>query len=125
MIEAEVKARGAEPAVLRARLRELAEEEVSVYRDTYYDRPDGALTAEGRELRVRIIETKGHRRSVLTYKEPVVDEASGSKPEHETEIADPDVIDTALRALDARRLVSFAKHCANFRFNAAGRNMLA
>ena len=39
-------------AALRARLRRLASEEISVYHDTYYDRPGRDLTAQGRELRV-------------------------------------------------------------------------
>jgi hypothetical protein len=36
------------PTALRARLRHLASEELSVYRDTYYDRPGRELTAQGR-----------------------------------------------------------------------------
>ncbi|MBA9003935.1 class IV adenylate cyclase [Thermomonospora cellulosilytica] len=125
MIEAELKARVRDPEGLRARLRERADEELSVYRDTYYDRPDGTLTGEGRELRVRVVETGGVRRTVLTYKEPPVDAASGSKPEHETKVADPAVIDTVLRALGAVEYVSLTKHCANYRFTARGRDMLA
>ena len=87
MIEAELKARVHDPDTLRARLRRLAGEELSVYRDTYYDRPGRELTAQGRELRVRVMETGGVRRAVLTYKEPAADAASGSKLEHETKVA--------------------------------------
>ena len=68
MIEAELKARVHYPAALRDRLRRLASEEISLYRDTYYDRPGRELTAQGRELRVRVMETSGVRRVVLTYK---------------------------------------------------------
>ncbi|RAY11499.1 class IV adenylate cyclase [Actinomadura craniellae] len=125
MIEAELKARVHDPEALRARLRTRADEEVSVYRDTYYDRPGRPFTAAGRELRVRVVEAAGMRRTVLTYKEPAVDEASGSKPEHETKVADPAVIDTVLIALGAEHLVAFEKHCANYRFTACGRDMLA
>ena len=57
MIEAELKARVREPDALRGRLRRLADEERSTYRDTYYDRPGRDLTAEGRELRVRVVDT--------------------------------------------------------------------
>jgi len=64
--------------LLRERLRHLASEEISVYRDTYYDRPGRELTAEGRELRVRIMETGSVCRAVLTYKEPPADAPSGS-----------------------------------------------
>ncbi|MEW2354970.1 class IV adenylate cyclase [Spirillospora sp. NPDC029432] len=125
MIEAELKARVRDPDGLRERLRRLAEEQRSVYRDTYYDRADGSFLREGRELRVRVVDRGGARRTVLTYKEPAVDRASGSKPEHETRIDDPEVIDTALRALGAVEYVRLTKHCANYRFTAHGRDMLA
>lgn len=125
MIEAELKARVHNPQALHARLRALAEPELSVYRDTYYDLPGRPFTAEGRELRVRVVETGEIRRTVLTYKEPVVDEASGSKPEHETKAADPAVLDTVLVALGAEHLIAFSKRCANYRFTGRGRDMLA
>ena len=125
MIEAALKARVRDPAALRGRLRRLASEELSLYRDTYYDRPGRELTAQGRELRVRVMETSGVRRAVLTYKEPAADAASGSKPEHETKVADAAVVDQILRALGLEHLVAFEKHCANYRFTARGRDMLA
>ena len=125
MIEAELKARVADPDALRERLRRLAAEETSVYRDTYYDRPGEQLSAEGRELRLRVIETAGLRRAVVTYKEPPVDAASGSKPEHETAVGDPGVVDVIFRSLGLRHLVAFQKQCANYRFTAKGRDMLA
>ena len=125
MIEAELKARVTDPGALREHLRHLASEVISVYWDTYYDRRGRELTAEGRELRVRIIETGSVRRAVLTYKQPPADAPSGSKPEHETKIADAAVIDVILRALGLEHLVTFEKHCANYRFTAKGRDMLA
>ena len=125
MIEAELKARVREPAALRGRLGRLADEECSTYRDTYYDWPGRDLTAEGRELRVRVIETGETRHTVLTYKEPAVDADSGSKPEHETKVGDETVLDTVLRALGLDHLVAFEKRCANYRFTAHGRDMLA
>ncbi|MFC5748901.1 class IV adenylate cyclase [Actinomadura rugatobispora] len=125
MIEAELKARVRDPEGLREQLRKRAEEEPSVYRDTYYDRVDGSLTAEGRELRMRVVDRSGTRQTILTYKEPAVDEASGSKPEHETKVADPAVVDTVLRALGAVEHVRLTKDCVNYRFNARGMTMLA
>jgi adenylate cyclase, class 2 len=125
VIEAELKANVRDPDALRALLRRRADEEISIYRDTYYDRPDRALTADGRELRVRVVETGDVRRSILTYKEPAVDAASGSKPEHETKVADAATIDTVLRALGMEHLVAFEKYCGNYRFTAYGRDMLA
>jgi adenylate cyclase class 2 len=125
VIEAELKARVSDLGALRGRLRRLANEEVSIYRDTYYDRPNRELTAQGRELRVRVVETSGVQRVILTYKEPPADEASGSKPEHETTVADAAMIDVIFQALGLEHLVSFEKHSANFRFTARGRDMLA
>jgi len=125
VIEAELKARVHDPEGLRGLLRQRAEEELSIYQDAYYDWADGSLTAEGRELRVRTIECSGTRRTLLTYKEPVVDEASDSKPEYETKVADRTVIETVLRALGAVEYVRLAKYCANYRFTSHARNMLA
>lgn len=125
MIEAELKARVRDPEALHQQLRQLAAGEHSVYHDTYYDHPDKDLTASGRELRLRTIQTHGQRRSLLTYKEPAVDAASGSKPEHETEIASPAAVDATLRGVGFEYLVTFEKHCTNYRFAAQGRNMLA
>lgn len=125
MIEAELKARVREPGAVRGRLRRLADEERSTYRDTYYDRPGRDLTDDGHELRVRVIETGAVHRTVLTYKEPAIDAGSGSKPEHETAVADAAVLDAVFRRLGLEHLVAFEKHCANYRFTAQGRDMLA
>lgn len=125
MIEAELKARVADPDALRERLGRLTAGETSVYRDTYYDHPSRDLTSQGRELRVRVVDIGGVRRAVLTYKEAAVDAASGSKPEHETKIADASVADVILRAVGLEHLVAFEKHCVNYRFTARGRDMLA
>jgi adenylate cyclase, class 2 len=125
VIEAELKARVVDPEGLRRRLEELAAGETSLYRDTYYDTPGRDLTAAGRELRVRIVETGGGRRTMLTYKEPPADAASQSKPEHETTVASAEVTDTILQALGLAHLVAFEKHCVNYRFTARGRDLLA
>jgi CYTH domain len=73
--------------------------QASVYRDTYYDRPGHELTHEGREVRVRVIEGPDSRRTLLTYKAPAVDAASGSKPEHETSTGSPAALDASLTGL--------------------------
>lgn len=46
------------------------------------------------------------RRSVLTCKEPAADAVSGSKPEHETKVADAAVVDEILRAFGLEHLVA-------------------
>jgi adenylate cyclase, class 2 len=125
VIEAELKARVRDPAALRERLRRLGDEECQVYRDTYYDLPGRTLTAAGKELRVRFVDSGGDVRAVLTYKGPAADAASDSKPEFETAVADASVVDVILRELGMEYLVSFEKHCANYRFTARDRDMLA
>jgi adenylate cyclase class 2 len=125
MIEAELKAHVRDPDSVRARLAARAAEEISVYRDTYYDRSDRPLAQADRELRVRIIERDQTRRCQLTYKDAAVDAASGSKPEHETDISNASTIDTILRALGYEPVIAFTKHCANFTFEAEGRRIQA
>jgi adenylate cyclase class 2 len=125
LIEAELKARVTDPGALRGQLLRRAYEETSLYRDTYYDLPGQRLTVNDRELRLRVQETGGVRRAFITYKEPPADSASGSKPEYETAVADPSVVDVILRGLGLDELVSFEKHCANYRFTAKDREMLA
>jgi len=125
MIEAELKARVHDPERVRARLAARAAEEVSVYRDTYYDLPDRSLSNGDRELRVRIIERGDTRRCLLTYKDARVDAASGSKPEHETDIGEATTNDAILRALGYEPVIAFTKHCANFAFEAQGQRVQA
>jgi adenylate cyclase, class 2 len=125
VIEAEIKAHVRDVAAVQEQLRARAAEQVSDYHDTYYDLPGQVLTGQGRELRVRVIDTGGRRRCLLTYKSAAVDASTGSKPETETEITDPAAMDQILRALGFIHLVAFDKHCANYAFTAHGRQMLA
>jgi adenylate cyclase, class 2 len=125
VIEAELKARVRDPERLREQLSGLAAGEDSIYRDVYYDWPGRQLTTAGRELRVRRIATAGGERSILTYKDPAVDLASDSKPEHESAISDAAAVEAMLRGLGLVPFVAFEKHCTNYRFTARGRDMLA
>jgi len=125
VIEAEVKARVTDPESLRSRLASRAAGEPSVYRDTYYDAPDGSLSVGGRELRLRVRESADRVRCVLTYKGAAVDERTGSKPEVEVDVGDAGAADSILLALGFRHLVSFEKRCVNYAFRASGRDLLA
>ena len=125
MIEAEVKALVRDPDRVRALLRSRAAERLSRYYDTYYDRPGRPLTQAGQELRLRIIDEGGQRRCLLTYKEPAVDEQTGSKPETEIDVSDADATDQILAGLGFTHLVAFEKNCANYAFTVAGRDILA
>ncbi|MFI9381083.1 class IV adenylate cyclase [Kutzneria sp. NPDC052558] len=125
-VEAELKARLLHPDHVRQRLAERTPAEHSVYADRYFDFPDRRLTAAGYEVRLRTVaRPAGDVRSLLTFKEPAVDIASDSKPEHETSIGDPAAVAPLLNALGLVELIAFEKHCANFRFTAHGRNLLA
>ncbi len=124
-IEAELKARVRDLARVRELLLQRAPEEVAVYSDTYFDTPDRTLTREGRELRVRVVHTDTTDITVLTYKSPAVDEASGSKPETETTAADADALRAILAGLGFDVLIAFEKHCSNYRLTASGRTLLA
>jgi adenylate cyclase class 2 len=61
---------------------------------------------------------------MLTYKGARID-ASGSKPEHETRIDDPDAVHELLLGLGYKVSIAFEKRCRNYGFRAAGRDMLA
>lgn len=124
-VEAELKARVRDAAALLAALDARAGRETAIYRDHYYDSPDGAFTAAGCELRLRTVETGDSFRHVLTFKAPAVDAASGSKPEHETAIGDPQAAQAIITGLGYRPLIAFTKQCANYRLNHAGRDLLA
>jgi adenylate cyclase class 2 len=125
MIEAEIKARVRDPARVRDLLRARAPEEASRYWDTYYDLPGLVFHRSGRELRLRVIGTGRPRRCLLACKGAAIDEATGSRPETETEIGDPDAMDLILLTLGYGQLVAFEKHCASYAFTARGRDMLA
>lgn len=124
-IETELKVRVRDPDRVRELLRQRAVQENSVYSDVYFDTPDRVLTHGGRELRVREVHTDDVTQSLLTYKDAPVHTASGSKPETETTIGDADALRAVLTALGFEVLISFEKHCANYRFTTTGRPLLA
>jgi adenylate cyclase class 2 len=124
-IEAELKARVRDQAALLSALDARAKGASAVYRDRYFDSPDGAFTAAGHELRIRSVETREATRHLLTYKAPAVDQASGSKPEHETRIADPAAAAAIVHGLGYRTKIAFTKNCRNYSLHEHGRDLLA
>lgn len=126
MIEAEYKARLTNPDRVRAALRERSTPDVVSYQDTYYDTLSGDLDRTGREFRLRTVEdSSGNRRNVLTFKDPAVDEATGSKPEYETRVADSEAMRDIVVRLGYQPTLAFTKRCENYSFTAADRQMLA
>lgn len=125
MIEAELKARVREPDAVAQRLRGLADEQPETYRDVYYDRSDGSLTTGDQELRIREIESASRTRSLLTFKDATVDEASGSKPEFETVVENASSAREILHHLGYVDVIRLTKECRNYRFEYQGRQVLA
>jgi adenylate cyclase class 2 len=123
--EAELTAVVTDPDRVRAALSQRAPVEPASYADTYYDYPDLRLEREGYELRVRTVTTATAGRVMLTYKEPPVPGGQGAKPEHETTVADAGVLHTMLRGIGLLDVISFTKHCENYRFVERGRELLA
>ncbi|PBC84680.1 adenylate cyclase, class 2 [Streptomyces sp. 2224.1] len=125
MIEAEVKARVHDPEYVMGQLERMTEGQVEVYQDTYYDDRSGSLDARDQELRVRTIHGPTSTRSVLTYKGTRIDPESGSKPEHETPVDNPEAVHAMLRGLGYVPALTFQKQCRNYEFTTRGRSMLA
>ena len=125
MIEAELKARLTNPDVVCSALAKRAEPEAATYSDIYYDTDDGALEKDGRELRVRTITTGDTIRHELTYKEPVVDDDSQSKPEYESAVGSVGAVKYIVEQLGYVPFVSLTKDCTNYRFTDGGRDFLA
>lgn len=123
MIEAELKAPVRQPSLMLRTLEgAYGPGRAEVYRDTYYDLPDGGLLAADRELRIRDIESvDGTRRTLRTYKAPRVDRASAAKPEHETAVADADAAHAIVRGLGYRVRLAYRKHCRNYVWEREGR----
>lgn len=125
MIEAELKAPVHRPEAVVRLLDEWAVARVEVCCDTYYDQPDGSLEKAGQELRVRTVHGSDGTWTVLTFKDAVVDESSGSKPEYETLVDDEEAAHAILRVHGHVEVIAFEKRCRNYEFEAYGRRMLA
>lgn len=125
-IEAELKAVVRDPEGVLKQLEErYGIGRAEVYRDTYYDAPDGSLMGADRELRIRTVHGQDDTRTVLTYKGARVDEESGSKPEAETRVEDAAALHEIVRGLGFVPRIAFEKRCRNYEFGRGGRRLLA
>jgi adenylate cyclase, class 2 len=82
----------------------------AIYKDVYFDAPDGLFYASGQELRLR--EADGS--TTLTYKRPPFDAATSSKEELETGVADPEAMRKILMSLGFVQRLAFTKRCRRF-----------
>ncbi|MFJ9446695.1 class IV adenylate cyclase [Kitasatospora sp. NPDC101235] len=78
-----------------------------------------------RELRIRTVHGPDNTRTVLTYKGPRVDDASGSKWEAETRVEDADAAHEIISGLGFTPRIRFEKRCRNYTFERDGRQLLA
>lgn len=102
MYEIEVKVR-ADHGPVRDRLRKRGAERVGRVRqvDTYYDHPARSFPATDEALRIRREEpADGESVTRLTYKGPLVESASKTRTETETDVGDAEALDAILRELD-------------------------
>lgn len=67
--------------------------------DSYYDAPDREFAETDEALRVRAESADGDTRTALTYKGPLVDAASKTREEAETEVTDPEALRNILLGL--------------------------
>ncbi|MBB5913599.1 adenylate cyclase class 2 [Nocardia transvalensis] len=125
MIEAEYKARLADPDRVRGLLNGKANPDRVSYQDTYFDREDGSLTSRDQELRLRTVSGNKGSEHLLTFKDATVDQETGSKPEFETLVGERESAEEIIKHLGFRPDISFTKNCENYRYAAAGRDVLA
>ncbi|WP_435066458.1 class IV adenylate cyclase [Haloplanus sp. C73] len=100
MYEVELKVRASHDAV-RDRLAALDAEAVEtvVQVDTYYDAPHRDFAATDEALRIRRESHEGDETARVTYKGPLVEDASKTRREVETGVDDGDRLDDIFEAL--------------------------
>lgn len=125
MIEAEIKARLADPQQVRQHLEQWATGVPETYVDTYFDTPERSLFARDQELRLRSVTGPHGTRHLLTYKDRAVDAATQSKPEFETLVSDREAASMILTNLGFPVEMAFTKECVNYNLDHDGRRFLA
>jgi len=118
MYEVELKVRAAHDPV-RSRLASLdAESRGSVRQvDTYYDAPHRDFAETDEALRIRRESSEdGEAVARVTYKGPLVDEASKTREEAETAVADGDAMAAVLEALGFDAAATVEKRRERYRY---------
>jgi adenylate cyclase class 2 len=113
MYEVEVKV-PADLDAVRERLQKLDATRVETVEqtDTYYDAPHRDFAASDEAFRVRREESRNREdaESRITYKGPLVDDASKTREEHETAVGDGAVADAIVRSLGFDPAATVRKH---------------
>ena len=116
MYEIEVKVR-ADHGPVRDRLRNRGAERVGRVRqvDTYYDHPARSFSATDEALRIRREDpADGEASTRLTYKGPLVESASKTRKEIETDVGDAGALDALLRELGFEPVPEVSKERERF-----------
>ena len=88
-----------------------------VQRDTYYDAPHRDFAETDEALRVRRVESASGDEQRVTYKGPLVDDASKTRLEHETAVGDGDTADAILRGLGFEPVATVTKRRVEYRLD--------
>lgn len=118
MYEAEIKYAVDDPVRVTNVLEAKSSPVKEVYSDVYFVHPTVVPPMSDQELRVREISSKLGVRSLLTFKDAVVDSATLSKREFEVEIVDSASMYTMLEAMGFQRDIQFTKECVNWHLKA-------
>lgn len=115
MYEVELKF-PADHETLRERLTEVGATArgTVVQRDTYYDAPHREFATTDEALRIRRVERDEGVESRITYKGPLVDDASKTRREHETGVDDDGSLAAALEALGFEPAATVTKRRESF-----------
>ena len=87
---------------------------IEVYEDVYFTHPEVIPLQSNKELRVRRINSDTKNRSILTYKNEIIDEESGSKSEFEVLIDNSDNAIKLIKAMGFIVEIAFSKKCINW-----------
>lgn len=100
MYEVELKLPADLPQV-RRRLRDRGATEIGTVTqvDTYYDHPSRSFASTDEALRIRTERSGEDATATVTYKGQLLETESKTRRELETEVAEPDVLDSMLREL--------------------------
>jgi adenylate cyclase class 2 len=117
--EIEAKMKIADPAAVRAALREHHAEHIGDHleTDTFLDTEDRSLLAADQGLRVRIMRdtTSGDEQYILTYKGPRQHGQVKSRDEQELQVGDPAAAMTLLERLGFAAILTFQKRRQSWR----------
>jgi adenylate cyclase class 2 len=118
MYEVEVKVR-ADHSRVRERLADLGASHLDTVRqvDTYFDAPDRDFARTDEALRIRREQpADGDAAARVTYKGPLVDEASKTREEAEAGVVDADAMTTVLEGLGFEPAATVRKHRERFEY---------